>query len=409
MQANDAYSMHQAYLGAMMVETEAADMGLKMLRSEHFPENRQKMVYDAIYTIRSRNENPFVWAVFQETKRRNESIDIKYLTDCIQKCSSVLHLPLYEREIMREYLDSQLSLAANALVNVPDNKSSIEEELRAITVQRDALDAPVSEGFGWHWFLEELTKHPTKPMKLGLNDIDNQFGGLEPGDVFTVGGRTAHGKTSFLSNVAYNMAKMGKTVLIFSSETTRFQYYQRLLAIETGTTLHDFRRRAVPIKTISDGISRLYGLPIIVDPTSSPSLDHIKRKIFESKADVVIVDHLQRCQFPKSESFRIGVKEYMRGFKNMAKDNKFLGIMASQISRSVDRFKEAKPVLADLLESSDIENESDQVVLLWIEPKEMEFTGAVTLQAIVAKNRYGPCGIVNLVWDRATGKMKDAE
>ena len=116
------------------------------------------------------------------------------------------------------------------------------------------------------------------------------------------------------------------------------------------------------------------------------------------------MDYLTRCRLPRSDNYRLQVNAFMVGFKNMMRESKRYGVLAAQIGRSGDG--EQSPRLADIKESSAIEEESDQVVLLHMDEAAKVGKGVVRLNAFVAKNRHGEMGLCELEFDKARMRVQ---
>lgn len=396
-------------LGAMMIENGAADDGLAQVRSEQFYLERDRYIFEAIGRIRKRDEDVDLTSVLEEIRRSGiDGIGPLCLAEMITSVGTIVNLPTYANDVRRAWLDRQIRKQAELIALGGDDRLKNEEQLRRYCVQREMQEvAPVFDfKKDWHTALKELSENKTELAKLGFSDLDYVMGGLGPGEVLTIGARTSYGKTVLASSIALNMAKAGQTVVYFCSEMNKLQIVQRFLAAESGQTFISFRTNKVDWGKVIEVCAKMSQLNFYICDNPVPTLEDIAAISFANKATVVFVDYLQRCGLPKAENHRLRIADFMRGFKNLVRDRRLIGIVNSQLDRQLDRREDKPPVLADLRESSDIEAESDSVILLWAPISEIESPGDCVLTAVVAKNRHGPRGTCKLLFEKEYMRMK---
>ena len=235
-----------------------------------------------------------------------------------------------------------------------------------------------------------------------------------PSDLIIVGARPAMGKTSFALNLAANVAKKGNKVLFFSLEMTKEQLAERVISMEArihGQKMRNGRLSPSDWTNFSTVAGALHEIPLYFDDTSNITVNEMKAKVRRMKdIDVVIIDYLQLMQSgTRTESRVQEVSQITRNLKLMAKDLEVPVIVLCQLSRSTEaRGKSHRPQLADLRESGSIEQDADIVLMLYrddyyqqpgAEEENMERNDINTVEIIVAKNRHGPVGSVDLAWN----------
>jgi len=249
-------------------------------------------------------------------------------------------------------------------------------------------------------------------LATGFARFDEMTGGLHPGDLVVVAGRPGMGKTALALNVAAHAAGKGKPVAVFSLEMSKESLLARLLCAQARMDLHKFRcgfvnpdeRRRLMVTA-----NALCEAPLFVDESTMPTALDVHAKLRRLKLargalGLAVVDYLQLMQSAKKlENRQQEVAHLSRSFKLMAKDLEVPILLLSQLSRGPEtRPGDRRPILADLRESGAIEADADVVAFVFREevykPDREDLRGLAEL--IVAKQRNGPTGTVNLVFLR---------
>lgn len=271
--------------------------------------------------------------------------------------------------------------------------------------------------------LEELNAVHAAGGKLpgittGLLDIDDKLGGFHAGDLIVVGGRAAMGKTAFLLGVARAAAKDKNPVGMISGEQPVEQVAQRLVAAASNLPAKTFRNAKFDDAgwgKVFGGFEEISSLPIWFLDRSAPTLAEIVRVARRWKHQhgikALYVDYLQRIIGEGERKFE-QVGNVARGLKNLARDLGIPVIVLAQVSRSVEGRSDHIPRMGDLSDSSEIEKEADQVLMLYREGYYSEGANQGIAKVIVEKNRHGPTGTVDVSWRGETmtfGNLSHAE
>ena len=246
-------------------------------------------------------------------------------------------------------------------------------------------------------------------LTTGFADLDARTSGLQKSDLIILAARPSMGKTAFVLNIAQNAAiKGGAKVLIFSLEMSKEQLGQRLLSIDSCVELSKLKTGDLSRGDWEDlniAIDRLSNAEIYIDDTPGISVMEMKNKCRRLKAekglDLVIVDYLQLMSFEgKSEGRQQEVSTLSRLLKQLAREMECPVIVLSQLSRAVEQRMDHRPQLSDLRESGAIEQDADIVMFLYRDeyynPETTEKPN--TCEVIIAKQRNGPTGSLDLAW-----------
>lgn len=244
----------------------------------------------------------------------------------------------------------------------------------------------------------------------GISALDAVTTGLNRSDLIIVGARPGMGKTSFVLNVARNVAVQQKrTVAVFSLEMSREQLVNRLLSAEARVSSKKLRvgnLTADEWGRIATAAGVLHNAPIFLDDTSSITVPEMKARLRRIKnLSFVVVDYLQLMHSPKKTDNRVQeVSEITRSLKIMAKELNVPLMVCAQLARTHRKAGEPQAGLSDLRESGSIEQDADQVLFLFREDyyRNEKEDGAASdsnqAEIIVAKNRHGELDNVQVSW-----------
>lgn len=261
-------------------------------------------------------------------------------------------------------------------------------------------------------------------VSTGYPSLDRLLLGLREGQLVILGARPAVGKTSFALNLALNAAADGYTVGFFSLEMSGKEIAQRLICAHAAVSISDFRTgRIEPAQwtNITEATQELAKLDILIDDTPGTTVTEIRAKarrmLHNKEKSVIILDYLQLVSPPagrRAENRSVEVSEMSRALKILAKELGVPVIALSQLSRAVESRTGKRPQLSDLRESGSIEQDADIVLFLDRSSDEQEAARddrpdlGVT-RVIVAKNRSGPIGDVDLAFVPASTKFYELD
>lgn len=249
-------------------------------------------------------------------------------------------------------------------------------------------------------------------VPTGFTDLDAVTGGFQPGNLVIIAARPSMGKSAFVNNIAEHAALEGHGVALFSLEMSEGELAQRFLASQARVKGDDLRRGNVPENRwgkIMEASNRLAQAPIFIDDTSDISILEVRAKARrlhqKHKLGLVILDYLQLMRDDTGASNRTqAVGEMSRGLKILARELEVPVIALAQLSRTLENRgttpESKKPMLSDLRESGQIEQDADIVMFLFREEyynKETENKGMA--EVIIAKHRNGSLDTIKLTFD----------
>ena len=254
------------------------------------------------------------------------------------------------------------------------------------------------------------TKGNVTGIPTGFTDLDYKTSGLQNSDFILIAARPSMGKTAFVLNIAQYMAfKKDKAVAIFSLEMSREQLMNRLLSMESKVDSQHLRTGNLKDDEWSkliESAGMIGESRLMIDDTPGISIGEMRSKCrkykLEHGLDIIIIDYLQLMTGSvgrSSESRQQEVSDISRQLKGLARELNVPVVSLSQLSRAVESRPDKRPMLSDLRESGAIEQDADVVMFIYRDEyynKDSEFKKQAEI--IIAKQRNGPVGTVNLAW-----------
>lgn len=421
----------QAVLGSILIDPKCLNDIAVSVKSEYFYLPQHRDIYSAISTMFEFNQVIDFVSLLEKLKKNGTYDDDggkAYLTQLAQSVASSANVLEYVAIIRDKYYSRALLNAAKDIIkdvdeNVLDSGKLIDNaeqkiyeirsgrEVSGLTHIKQVLENETYD------ILSKKTDPETKNDYLGIpsgiSELDKKITGLNKSDLIILGARPGMGKTAFALNIARNVAvNAGKTVCFFSLEMTRDQLAQRMLSSESGVNSEKLRTANLESDEwtrIAKSGEELSKAELYFDETSNITVPEMKAKLRRmKKVDLVVIDYLGLMHTPRQNDNRVQeVAEITRSLKIMAKELKVPVIACAQLSRATEaRGKSHKPGLADLRDSGSIEQDADIVLFLYREgyydgekaPSD-DLSDPNKAECIVAKNRHGGLGSVELYWD----------
>ncbi|MCQ2520871.1 MAG: replicative DNA helicase [Lachnospiraceae bacterium] len=244
-------------------------------------------------------------------------------------------------------------------------------------------------------------------LPTGFRDLDMKTAGLHEGNLVIIAARPAMGKTSFVLSLTHHVAvRQHKCVAMFSLEMSKVELMNRLLSMDSHLDSQKFKKGDLndgDWGTLVESGTRVSKAKLFLDDRSTtvPEMRSICRKLkIEQGLDLIVIDYLQLMTGGGRDSRQQEVSEISRNLKLMAKELGVPVIALSQLSRSLESRPDKRPMLSDLRESGAIEQDADMVMFIYRDevyhPDKDDNKNKAEL--IIAKQRSGPIGTVNLTW-----------
>jgi replicative DNA helicase len=449
----------QALLGALLHNNLAFERVAEFLRPEHFSDPTHGRIYEAISQLIMRNHIADPITLKEYFDRENALAEVgggHYLAELAASVVSIINTEDYGRKIHDFYLRRQLvdvgegivndahtydlDIAATDQIEIAEKKlfdlASVGQQERGLETFSSALkQALVSAEVAY-----KRDSHVVG-VTTGFKKVDECLGGFHPSDLVIVAGRPSMGKTALTTNFAFNAARValekneGGAVAFFSLEMSAEQLANRILGQESGLSSDLIRRGDIgksDFPKLVEVSNRLNSLPFYIDDTPGLSVPALRTRARRLKRQgglgLIIIDYLQLLSSPgkrAAENRVLELSEITRNLKALAKELHVPVIACSQLSRSVEQRDDKRPQLADLRESGSIEQDADVVMFVYREEyylsrkkptgsddKIAEWEKAMgsvanIAEVIIAKQRHGPIGTVQLHFEGRLTKFSD--
>lgn len=410
-------------LGAVLIDEETLADVSEHVSPKDFYDKRHATVFGAMMRLYERHKPVDLLTLTDELKKKDE-LDIiggsAFLTDLTNYVPTAAHAEAYAEMVAQKAVRRRLIKASSEISELGYNEDTTTQELlekaeaelfsvsdQSLKQDLTSIEQILTESFDR---MEELhrNKGALRGIPTGYRDLDNMTAGLQRSDLIILAARPAMGKTTLVTNLAYNVATIAKQpVLFFSLEMSKEQLVDRMLADASGVDSWNIRTGNLSDEDfgkLSEAMGEMAEAPIYIDDTPGLSVLEMRTKArraaHEAPLGLIIVDYLQLMQGSgKSDGNRVQeVSEISRGLKLIARELNVPLIALSQLSRSVENRSPQIPQLADLRESGSIEQDADIVSFIYrpgyYEPDNPEHENITKL--IIAKHRNGPVGTVEL-------------
>ena len=414
----------KSLLGAILIDEEVLADASELVKAHDFYEKRHGSIYAAMLRLFEKHSPVDLLTLTDELRRKEELTMIggsSYLSELTNYVPTAAHAEAYATMIAEKAVRRRLIKASSDISQLSyDETSNTEEllgkaeaELFAVsdqTLKQDliSIESILNDSFDR---MEELhrNKGSLRGLHTGFRDLDNITAGLQRSDLIVLAARPAMGKTTLVTNLAYNVATMERLpVLFFSLEMSKEQLVDRMLADAAGVDSWNIRTGNLSdedFAKLADAMGEMAEAPIYIDDTPGVSVLEMRTKArraaHNGELGLIVIDYLQLMQgsgSAKSSANRVQeVSEISRGLKLLARELNVPVIALSQLSRSVESRDPKIPQLADLRESGSIEQDADIVMFLYREAyynPETERENITDL--ILAKHRHGPVGTIEL-------------
>jgi len=423
-----------ALLGSVLLEDDAVAQAVEVLSPDHFYKSAHKKIFQSM--IHLFNENKAIDLVtLTERLNHDGTMDeaggpeyLAFLTTAVPTAANLLY---YARIVKEKFILRHLITSATAIVT--DCFDTTEDVEGLLDRAEKAIFEIASKKFSGGIIpikdivrnqievidrLYQRKEHVTG-IATGFHEFDTQTAGLQPSDLIVIAARPSMGKSALMTCIAEHVGMVLKQpVAIFSLEMSKEQLIQRMLCSRARVDAHKVRTGFLAQSdwpNLTAAAAKLSEAPIYIDDTPSLSVLELKAKARRLKAQfgikILMVDYLQLMQGAAgSESRQQEISEISRSLKGLARELGVPVIAVSQLSRAVESRVDRRPQLSDLRESGAIEQDADVVVLLlreeYYNPTE-ENRGKA--EVIIAKQRNGPVGSINLAFIREYTRFENAE
>ncbi len=414
----------QSLLGAILIDPVSITQVADLLNSEDFYLEEHKQIYLAMQELFMANSEIDVVTLIDMLVTKgvyNKSGGEDYIRTLTDAVPDALNIKDYARIVKEKSVLRQLIAACT---EISEAAYSEQESVTDIIDHAENLIFNIAQGRDTKGFrhikdvlgdvyahLHDLNtnKEATQGTQTGFSALDRVLAGMGKSDLVLVGARPGMGKTSFALNIATNVAKQTKkAVCIFSLEMSADQLVNRVLSSEALVNSYSLRTgELAPTdwENLARAAGELAGCDILIDDTSGLTVTAMKAKLRRVKnLGLVVIDYLGLMSGDKHTENRVQeVSEISRSLKIMAKELMVPVVCCAQLSRGPESRTDKKPMLSDLRDSGAIEQDADTVIFLYrseyYKTDEAASQDTSIAEIIVAKNRHGAQGTVNMGWN----------
>ncbi|PZV04848.1 MAG: replicative DNA helicase [Leptolyngbya sp.] len=413
----------EAILGGIFLDPEALGRVADLIRPEAFYLTAHQEIFRATLALQNKGLPTDLMSVSAWLRDRGLLERVggqNKLIQLIDRTVSAVNIDQYAALVVDKYMRRKLiqiggeisQLGYDASQELPQVLDQSEQKVFSLTQDRPQGGLTATADILTHTFtdIESRSLGMVLPgLSCGYYDLDAMTQGFQRSDLIIVAGRPSMGKTSFVMNIARNIAAFHKLpVAIYSLEMSKEQLVQRLLAsevrIESGR-LRSGRVSQQEWEPLGHAISSLSQVPIFIDDTPNVSVTEIRSKARRLQAEqggalgLIVLDYLQLMD-GGSENRVQELSKITRSLKALARELSVPVIALSQLSRGVEARTNKRPMMSDLRESGAIEQDADLIMMLYRD----EYYNPDTpdrgiAEVIISKHRNGPTGTVKLLFE----------
>ena len=413
----------QSVIGSMLLDREAVVVAGELLHGEDFYSKQYGIIFDAMVELNAEGK-PVDLIVLQEKLREKdvppEVSSLEFMKDILAVVPTSANVKQYatlvaEKATLRKLIRLNEEIAGNCYAgkeNLEYILDDTEKRIFEICQKRNLSDfVPIRDVVTNALHKIELaskTQGSVTGIPTGFVDLDYRTAGLQPSDLVLIAARPSMGKTALVLNIAQHVAfKQKKSVAIFSLEMSKEQLVNRLFSLESkvsGQSIRTGQLTDSDWEKLAETAGIIGQSNLIIDDTPGITVSELRSKCrkfkLEKGLDLIIIDYLQPMSGGgRNKSRQQEISEISRSLKAIARELNVPVLALSQLSRAVEQRPDHRPMLSDLRESGAIEQDADVVMFIYRDDyynKDTEKPGVAEI--IIAKQRNGPIGTVELAW-----------
>jgi replicative DNA helicase len=413
-------------LGALLLDNNAWDRVSDILLDTDFYRHEHRLIFGAIGSLVNASKPADVVTVYERLVARSKSEDfggLEYLNGLAQFIPSAANIRRYaeivkDRSVLRRLVSMSHDIATSAFNpgsrTVAELLDEVQQKVFAIGDQETKSDEWQTSDAGIVQVLDQLQERHDNPdagdyIPTGIVELDEKLnGGLRPGKVYVIAARPSMGKTSLAMSIGEHVAtNEGKPVGLMSMEMPKEEVQERRMAMKSGVRydkiLRPERMSELDWSSVSKTVETIRLTPLYVTDQSALTINQLRSKARALKRrhglSVLVIDYIglmESTDRKASRAERIG--EISRGIKALAKELGIAILLLSQLNREVEKRPNQRPILADLRESGDIEQDADVVLFVhrpYQATPDMGSDWKEFAELVLAKHRGGACGVLS--------------
>lgn len=425
----------QSVIGCMLYSADAIAPAIEKLKPDDFYQRQYGMIFEALMEL-YQNGKPTDIVTLQNTLRMKdvppEIYSIEFLRGLLDSVFTTTSIGSYvnivqEKAQLRKMIKTLEELTNNCYLGKEKTEELMDQTekqiFKLLEKRQDNAYEPI-EDIVLHVIqrIEDASKNTgtVTGLETGFTMLDNMTSGMQPSDLILIAARPSMGKTAFALNIAdYFAVKKGYTTAVFELEMSREQLVNRMLSMESHVDSQHMRTGQLSDMEWDDlvaGSSILSESKLIIDDTPAITPQELRSKCRKYKLEyglqAIIIDYLQLMSGggKGSESRQQEISEISRSLKAIARELNVPVLALSQLSRACETRTDHRPMLSDLRESGAIEQDADIVMFIYRDEVYNQDTPKKGVaEIIIAKQRNGPIGTVELAWIANLTKFANIE
>ncbi len=413
----------QSVIGAMIMDKEAIVVASEIVTGEDFYSRQHQALFEAMEELHDEGK-PVDLVTLQDRLREKdvppETASLEYIRDLITAVPTSANIKYYanivaEKAVLRRLIKLNEEIANTCYVGKESLETILEDTEKRVfqLVQKRNTGEFVPIRQIVMNAMDQIEKAARNKgsvtgIATGFIDLDYRTAGMQPSDLVLIAARPSMGKTAFVLNIAQHVAfKLNATVAIFSLEMSKEQLVNRLFSLESKVDAQKLRTGNLSDndwERLIETAGVIGKSNLIIDDTPGISISEMRSKCRKYKLEhdlkMIIIDYLQLMSGSgRSDSRQQEISDISRSLKALARELGVPVLALSQLSRAVEQRPDHRPMLSDLRESGAIEQDADVVMFIYRDDyynKDTEKKGIAEI--IVAKQRNGPIGTIELVW-----------
>lgn len=414
----------QSVIGSMIMDRDAIVTASEMLHKDDFYYQQYGIIFEAMVELFTAGQPVDLVTLQNKLKEKDvpeEISSLGFVRELLESVPTSANIKYYATIVNENAVKRRLIRVTEGIENeCYAGKESLESVLNK--TEKDIFALLNSRSGGDFVPIRQVVLNALEKIEnaskqsgavtgipTGFTDLDYRTAGLQPSDLILVAARPSMGKTAFVLNIAQHVAfREAKSVAIFSLEMSKEQLVNRLFSLESRVDAQALRTGNLSDadwEQLIEGAGIIGDSKLIIDDTPGISISEMRSKCrkykLEQGLDIIIIDYLQLMSGSGrgNESRQQEISDISRSLKGLARELNVPVVALSQLSRAVEQRPDKRPMMSDLRESGAIEQDADVIMFIYRDDyynKDTELKGISEI--IIAKQRNGPIGTVNLAW-----------
>ena len=414
----------QSVIGSMLMDREAIIAASEIVTASDFYQTQYGIMFETMVELFNEGKPVDLITLQDRLKEKDvppEVSSLDFVRDIITTVPTSANVRSYanivrEKAVLRKLIHVNETIANTCYAG----KEPLDQILA--TTEKTIFDLLQSRGGGEFVPIRQVALNVLEKIEVasksqgsvtgiptGFIDLDYKTSGMQPSDLVLIAARPSMGKTAFVLNLVDHVAvRKGLPCMVFSLEMSKEQLVNRMLAMESNVDAQKLRNGNLTDSdwdAVVEGIGVIGNSNLIIDDTPGISITELRSKCRKMKLEhglsMIIIDYLQLMSGSgkSSDNRQQEISEISRSLKALAREMNAPVLALSQLSRACETRTDHRPMLSDLRESGAIEQDADVVMFLYRDDYYNKDTDTPNIaEVIIAKQRNGPIGTVNLLW-----------